>query len=273
MFQNPNVYIFWALMILKKGLDAFVRKRVEVRIGADWEHNITRRFNGNTEFLAWDVSGLLKVVKVCWNQAFSDLGCANLAHVKDILAARNLSAHQHDFSLGQASRTLTKMHELLEAVGRFDGKAKRCSEEVKDLQFEMYRQVPSSSREAQTRTPVPKTTGRPPMIDLFEHLIQKVITTSPYRQHQFDSELWEMMDEAKNRGEEKVVVVSRELCYRVIDEYVDGVMVMSSHSMWDLWERQGGNPERVKFRSRHGFSNLLEIEFDTNNLRLDDWNA
>lgn len=265
MSQDANIYVCRALRLLQKGLLVFVKKRMEFRFESAWEDEITKRLK-STRYRLWDSYGLLKIMKAFWGEAFGDLGRPILSDVRNALSARNQHAHDENFTHKEANDALASMNRLLGAVSKHEIGTQKFTEAIDVLQKEINTSPQPHAGIAKPQTPISPTTSRPRKSNYMKDLVLNVEKNSLYRQHLFDSELQDMLKEAKERGERTIRVVSKELCYRVVDEYVDGVMVMSSDAMWAIWEWQGSRPERVKYRSPKGFSNLLEIEFDTGNL-------
>ena len=259
------MYIGRGLKLLQQGLLPFVKKRMGFRLGSIWEDKVTERLK-NTRYRYWDSYGLLKIMKTFWGEAFGDLGHPSRADVSNALSARNRWAHQGDFTLEDANRVLTIMNRLLFVVGKQEISTQKFAAEIRILQEEMNMGLPLQARESVPPPVVPPTTSRPQMTPYMRMLVQTVEKNSMYKQYLFDSELRDMLKEAKGQRQSIIRVVSRDLCFRIVDDYVDGVMVMSSDAMWAVWELQGNRPERVIYRSPKGFSNLLELEFDTDNL-------
>ena len=278
MTQDPSMYIGSGLKLLKEGLSPFVEKRLESRFGYLWQERVKERFPDSEYFQnlgsrALDSYGILKIMKAFWGQAFADLGSPILADVRDTLSVRNQHAHDENFNRIEADVALTAMARLLDEVGQRDNRTQKFAEEIKNLCKEMNVELPSQPSPIKLHTGIPPTTDRPQMTPYLKKLVQEAKENGNYEQSLFDSELREMLKEAKQDGKQTAQIVSKKLCYRTIDEYVDGVMVMSSDAMWTVWERQGSRPERVMYRSKGGFSNLLEIEFDTNNPLPENRNA
>ena len=250
--------------MLKGGLRPFVEDRMEKRYGPLWHGEVEKRFEVS-KCPALDSYGSLKIMKRFWGEAFADLGRSAHADVCSTLSKRNQHAHDETFSRKEADATLVAMVRLLDAIGVRGKRAQEFAGKIEVLRNEMNVALPSQPSQAKPRTGRP-TTSRPQMSSYLKNIVRKAEEKGGCEQRLFDSELREMLNEAKEAGQQAAQIVSKELCYRTIDEYVDGVMAMASEAMWKIWELQGSIPERVVYRSPKGFSNLLEIEFDTNNL-------
>ena len=265
MHQDASIYVSRGLKLLQKGLLSFVKKRMKSRFGNLWENKVKERLKG-TRYRIWDSYGLLKIMKFFWEEAFGDLGHHSHADVSNALSVRDKWAHQEDFTNEEANRALTIMHHLLFVVGNDEIAVRKFAEEISELHKEMNTGSQLQDRKTAPPISIPPTTERPQMTAYMMELVRGVEKNSVYRHHLFDSELRDILYEAKEQGQQTIRIISKDLCFRVVDEYVDGVMVMSSNAMWAVWEWQGSRPERVIYRAPKGFSNLLEIEFDTDNL-------
>lgn len=87
-----------------------------------------------------------------------------------------------------------------------------------------------------------------------------------YRQIQFESELIDMLKEARVRGEFRVRIKARDLHKRIVDP-VDNRMPMACAAMWKLESPQNGKATVIyEPKNLRRESSTLEIEFDTADL-------
>ncbi len=264
MNQDASLYVCRALKALKGGLWPFVEDRMEMCYGGFWQEKVKVRLP-KSRCLAGDTLGTLTIMKRFWGDAFAFLGKPLLADVNKALSARNLHAHDESFDRTKADDALAAIIRLLDKVAEGKEGAREFAEHVKNLRNELNAEPPQPSQ-TKPRTDIRPTTSRPQMSPPLKNIVREAQEKGGCEQRLFDSELQDMLNEAKEAGKQTARIVAKELCYRTIDEYVDGVMAMASEAMWTIWERQGSIPERVVYRAPSGFSNLLEIEFDTNNL-------
>lgn len=266
MTQDPNILVCGALKVLKEGLRPFVQDRMKRRYGDSWQDEVEERFD-SSRCLVLDSYGSLKIVKRFWGDTFAFLGKPLLADVSNTLSIRNQHAHDESFNRAKAEAALSAMIRLLDKIAEGREDAREFAEHVKNLRNELNAEPPQPSQ-TKPRTDIQPTTSRPPMSPYLKNIVREAQEKGGCEQRLFDSELREMLNEAKEAGKQAAQIVSKDLCYRTIDEYVDGVMAMSCDAMWAVWKRQGSHPERVLYRTKSGFSSSLEIEFDTNNLPL-----
>jgi hypothetical protein len=83
-----------------------------------------------------------------------------------------------------------------------------------------------------------------------------------YRKEEIEEELQAMLREATDRGEDSVVIISNDLHKRVA-RGGDNRMPMACNAMWDLWEKQGKNENKIIHTTPSDKSSTIEIEFNT----------
>lgn len=84
-----------------------------------------------------------------------------------------------------------------------------------------------------------------------------------YTQEEFDSELLEMLQEARSKGQQFCRVVSKHLHERVVGGMQQNRMPMACKAMWKLWEDQGSHEDRIIRTTKSRQSTTIEIEFNT----------
>ncbi len=111
-----------ALELLKAGLEPFVRRELESKLGKDWVFEVRNvlsdtRLGGGKDDVLNDVSVLLVIMDRKWGDVFRViLGKSDRSLVNELLEVRNRWAHQKPFSGDDAYRALDSAARLLSAV-------------------------------------------------------------------------------------------------------------------------------------------------------------
>ena len=122
MAITNNERVGKALDLLKIGLEPFVRRELEDRLGKEWAFEVrniladTRLGSGKSDVLN-DVSVLLVIMDRKWGDVFRiTLGKSERSLVNELIDVRNRWAHQKPFSSDDAYRALDSAARLLNAV-------------------------------------------------------------------------------------------------------------------------------------------------------------
>lgn len=122
MAITNNERVGKALDLLKAGLEPFVRRELENKLGKDWVFDVRSiladtRLGGGKDDVLNDVSVLLVIMDRKWSEVFRFiLGKSERSLVNELLDVRNRWAHQKPFSGDDAYRALDSAARLLNAV-------------------------------------------------------------------------------------------------------------------------------------------------------------
>jgi len=122
MAITNNERVGKALDLLKTGLEPFVRRELEDRLGKDWGFEVRNiladtRLGGAKSDVLNDVSVLLVIMDRKWGDVFRiTLGKSERSLVNELIDVRNRWAHQKPFSGDDAYRALDSAARLLNAV-------------------------------------------------------------------------------------------------------------------------------------------------------------
>ena len=183
-----------AMELLKEGLGPFVDREIKAVGPSALNPQVRQEFAGdpmlmNRPLPEWDVSALLKLMWVTWNDVFRNvLGFAERSMVSELRDSRNRWAHQHAFTSDDAYRVLDSAGRLLSAVSAPQ------AEEVERLKMELLRirfdeQVRTEKRKS-AGTAIESTGTLKPW--------REVVTPHPdvasgrYQQAEFAADLWQV---------------------------------------------------------------------------------
>ncbi|NMA26876.1 MAG: ATP-binding protein, partial [Burkholderiales bacterium] len=185
-----------AMELLKEGLGPFVDREIKAVGPSALNPQVRQEFAGdpmlmNRPLPEWDVSALLKLMWVTWNDVFRNvLGFAERSLVSELRDSRNRWAHQHAFTSDDAYRVLDSAGRLLSAVSAPQ------AEEVERMKMELLRirfdeQVRSEKRKSAGTAIESTVTGtlKP---------WREVVTPHPdvasgrYQQAEFAADLWQV---------------------------------------------------------------------------------
>lgn len=121
MAKSTRQYVFEGMEHMQKGLDPFVQRNLEARMGKGWPQEVISRFpdwrpEAHVKF-SLDTQKLLKIMERLWNDAFRNvLDRSHRSMVNELIEVRNKLAHDGKFTYDDAERALDSMRRLLEAV-------------------------------------------------------------------------------------------------------------------------------------------------------------
>ena len=129
MAKTAREYVFEGMELLPTALTTFVERRLESKLGRDWQKAVRKRLNrvrtAKSGRLNWDQLALLNAMDAFWDKAFkSDFDRADHGLVNELIVVRNRLSHNESFTYSDAERALDSMKRLSVAADADDIAAK-----------------------------------------------------------------------------------------------------------------------------------------------------
>ena len=97
----------------------------------------------------------------------------------------------------------------------------------------------------------------------FETFFNEEKKPKNHEQEKFDSELLQMLEEARSEGKTTCDIVSKHLHDRVLFSWRTNRIPMARNAMWKLWEKQGSHEGRILRPRSKAEASFIKILFDT----------
>ncbi|MDE0143413.1 MAG: Swt1 family HEPN domain-containing protein, partial [Caldilineaceae bacterium] len=192
-----------ALELLKSGLGPYVSREFIARYKGQAKAELERIFDrphdqrrifSNTEpnrpFHHMDVTDLLRVMWVSWNDVFSlTLGRLERSLVSELREYRNAWAHQERFSGDDTIRMLDSAQRLLTAVSSNQApQVEKMKSELQRLRFE------EQARSQRRRIPTPDVTASSSGLPAWRDVVNPHpdVASGHYQQAEFAADLWQV---------------------------------------------------------------------------------